>query len=338
MTEITVVIPTHQRRESLRRALASLETQTLAAETYEVVVGVDRSTDGTTEMLKTLALPYLLRVVETPGQGRASALNAALRLAEGNLVVMLDDDMQVVPQFLERHRSHHPPGSRRCVMGAVPVRISEASPRAARHIATNFDAHMKRLAEPGHVYVPRDFYSGNASVFINVIAEVGWFDERFDAYGNEDVELGVRLRLAGVEFGFAADAVAHQDYGKDLVELAQDTVAKGTTTVRLARTHPDLFAMLRLANPKDGSRAWLAARSVLLALTRRRVGLPQLIFRVAGALERAGLWRYPLFYRAVLDYAFWAGVEYGLNPAEDSQPLVSLATELQRGPLRLLLD
>jgi glycosyltransferase involved in cell wall biosynthesis len=335
--EITVVIPTRQRRDAVGRALAALEIQTLPADAYEVVVSVDGSTDGTLEMLDELELPFRLQVASTGGRGRAVARNVALALAEGEMVVILDDDMQVVPEFLERHLSQHPAGSRRCVMGAVPVQITDGSPHAARHIAANFEAHLERLAQPDHVFAPRDFYSGNFSIPADLLREVGGFDENFDTYGNEDVELGVRLRAAGVDFAYDARAEAQQEYAKQLHELAEDTLAKGVTTVLLARTHPDLFSLLRLAAPSESSRPWLAARSVLLWLTRRWTRLPGLIFRLAQRAESAGLWRQPLFYRAVLDYAFWAGVDRSLARDSDGGPLALLGEQLHRGPLSLLL-
>jgi hypothetical protein len=50
-----------------------------------------------------------------------------------------------------------------------------------------------------------------------------------------------------------------------------------------------------------------------------------------------GLWRSPLFYRAVLDYAFWAGVDRELRESTCEGDLERLARELRRGPIDLLL-
>jgi hypothetical protein len=119
--------------------------------------------------------------------------------------------------------------------------------------------------------------------------------------------------------------------------LANDTRAKGTTTVLLARGHPQLFQALRLADPYDASRPWIAARAILLALGRRWGWTSDLVFSVAVILERLGLWRQPLFYRALLDYAFWVGVDQTLRGSTDAGPLAHLATELARGPIDLLL-
>lgn len=341
MTErplVSVVIPTHQRREPLRRALDALTWQTAPAESFEVVVSIDGSTDGTGEMLTGFAAPFALRVAEGPQRNRAAARNAALELVRGEVVIVLDDDMEVTPEFVERHRRHHPPGSRVCVLGAVPVRLTGDSPRAARYVAAKFEAHLAAIERPGHVFMPRDFYSGNASLRTEVLAEVGGFDAAFSVYGNEDVELWLRLRNAGVALRYDPHALAHQEYGKDLRGLARDTFEKGRTTVALARAHPAAFGELRLAAPDDASRPWLATRAVLLWVARRLPGSTGAVIAAGAALERFGLWRLPLFYRALLDYVFWAGVDTELRQtAEEGGERAELAAELQRGPIDLLL-
>jgi GT2 family glycosyltransferase len=335
---VSVLIPTHQRREALRAALESLAHQTAEPDAYEVVVATDACSDGTQGMIDALAVPYALRRVEPAGRGRSAAVNAALAAARGEVAIVLDDDMRVVPEFVARHRSHHPPGSRRCVLGAVPVEMEEGSTHAARYVKAKFDLHLSRLSDPAHLALPRSFYTGNASLRVEVLREVGGFDESFGIYGNEDVELSLRLRKAGVELGYDPEAKALQEYGKDLGGLQRDTLAKGRTTVLLARSHPEFFGDLRLADPDDASRPWLAVRAALLWLTRRLPGITTVVFAFFSLLERAGLWRFPLFYRPVLDYAFWAGVDAALHESTDEGELSKLARELQRGPISLLLQ
>jgi GT2 family glycosyltransferase len=334
---VSVLIPTHQRREALRVALESLARQSVAAETYEVVVATDACSDGTAEMIDGLDVPYELRRVSPQGRGRSAAVNAALAAVRGEVALVLDDDMRVVPEFVERHHAHHPPGSRRCVLGAVPVELDPGSTHAARYVKAKFDLHLSRLSDPDHLALPRSFYTGNASLRVEVLREVGGFDESFGIYGNEDVELSLRLRKAGVELGYDPEALAWQEYGKDLGGLQRDTLAKGRTTVLLARSHPEFFGDLRLAEPDEASRPWLAVRAALLWLTRRVAGTAAVVFAVASMLERIGGWRFPLFYRPVLDYAFWVGVDAALHESDDGGELSKLASELKRGPIDLLL-
>jgi GT2 family glycosyltransferase len=334
---VSVIVPTHDRREALRRMLESLAEQSVAAGAYEAVVGADACGDGTLRMLAEIELPYRLRWVEPAGRGRSAACNAALAAAAGEVAIVLDDDMTVVPEFVERHRSHHPAGSRRCVLGAVPVALDAGSSHAARYVKEKFDRHLSRLSDPAHLALPRSFYTGNASLRTEVLREVGGFDESFGIYGNEDVELSLRLRKAGVELAYDPAALAYQEYGKDLAGLQRDSFEKGRTTVLLARGHPEVFPELRLAAPYDASRPWLAVRSVLLAATRLAPAVRRATFACFSLLERAGLWRRPLFYRPVLDYAFWAGVDAELRESNDEGELSKLAGELKRGPIDLLL-
>jgi GT2 family glycosyltransferase len=335
--QVSVLIPTHQRREALRAALESLARQSVEPATYEVVVATDACSDGTQEMIDALAVPFALRRVEPQGRGRSAAVNSALAAAKGEVAIVLDDDMRVVPEFVERHCAHHPPGSRRCVLGAVPVELDAGSTHAARYVKAKFDLHLSRLSDPAHLALPRSFFTGNASLRTEVLREVGGFDESFGIYGNEDVELSLRLRKAGVELGYDPEAKALQEYGKDLGGLQRDTLAKGQTTVLLARSHPEFFGDLRLAEPDEASRPWLAARALLLWLTRRLPATTTAVFALFSLLERAGLWRFPLFYRPVLDYAFWAGVDAALRESNDEGELSKLASELKRGPIDLLL-
>jgi len=334
---VSVIVPTHQRREALGRALTSLMDQTADAGPYEVIVAVDACSDGTVEMIDRLETPYSLRRVSAERRGRAAACNAAIAAAKGEVTIILDDDMTVSPGFVAHHRRHHPPGSRRCVLGAVPVRLDEGSSHAARYVKEKFDLHLSRLGDPAHLALPRSFYTGNASLRTEVVREVGGFDESFGIYGNEDVELALRLRAAGVELGFDPEALAHQEYGKEMGGLQRDTLEKGRTTVLLARNHPEVFGDLRLADPDDSSRPWLALRAALLWATRRIPATATAVFAVGSALERAGLWRSPLFYRAALDFAFWAGVDAALRESSDDGELAMLAGELRRGPIDLLL-
>jgi GT2 family glycosyltransferase len=334
---ISVVVPTYRRRASVVRALTALARQDLPADEFEVVVSVDDSGDGTKEAIASFQAPYELRVVDGLHRGRAAACNAAVELAGGDVVVILDDDMEPAPGCLRRHRQHHTPGANVCVMGAVPVRVDRDAPPAARFMAWKFDIHLEKLAHPQHVFALRDFYSGNTSIRRDVLLDVGLFDEAFTLYGNEDLELSLRLRAANVRLLYDRDALAYQHYEKNLVALTRDTFEKGTTAVLLARSHPNAFGELQLANYKAHSLLWRALRTALLRLPRVYAGVAGAVLRVARVLEHTRIARRPLFYILLLDYFYWLGVQSVLTEGPASGPLGQLAADLRHGPIRLLL-
>ena len=195
---LSVIIPTFQRKVLLERALRALTMQTIPPANYEVIVSIDGSEDGTQELVAGFQAPYALRGIWQSHRGRAAACNAGIYAAAGELLVLLDDDMEPLPACLENHAVAHPADSRYGVMGAVPLRLDSASSPVAAYIGNKFNQHLVKLSQPGYRLMLRDFYSGNFSIQREVLLMVGGFDETFRIYGNEDLELSVRLTRAAV--------------------------------------------------------------------------------------------------------------------------------------------
>ena len=305
---VSVAVPTRGRRDCVERLLRALCRQSLPAESFEVIVCADGATDGTHELVVGFEARFRLAGMWQPQGGRASACNTAIRAASGEVIVLLDDDMEPTEGFLRAHRAEHPPGTRRCVVGAAPIAAGAGDPPLVRYMARKFGAHLERLGQEDHQFGVRDFYSGNASIRREVLLEVGLFDESFSSYGNEDLELAARLRRAGVTIRYSPDAAARQYYTKGFEALAHDTIAKGRTAVQFAAMHPEVRAELQFAAPDPSSRRWRSAREGLLALTSRVGAVPAVLTAATTALERVGPRRLDTLYRFLLEYFYWLGV------------------------------
>lgn len=98
---ISVVIPTHNRRERLARAIASVYAQTWP--NIEIVVVDDASSDDTPAYLQDLALsdPRVKVVHNEFAQGGGGARNCGIAEATGDYIAFLDDDDVWVPEKLE---------------------------------------------------------------------------------------------------------------------------------------------------------------------------------------------------------------------------------------------
>lgn len=304
---LSVVIPTYQRRDSLLRTLASLRTQALPADEYEVIAVVDGSTDGTAESVRGLAAPHALSVLEGPNRGRAGACNAGIRAAAGAVVVLLDDDMEASPGFLAAHASAHEGPVERAVVGAAPIVVVPGSPPFVRYMADGFRARLERLGQPGYRLRFRDAYTGNFSARRDVLLAIGGFDEAFRVYGHEDYELALRLQETGVELTFSADASAHQHYEKTFAAFARDGIARGRTAVLFAGKHPAVVDSIKLSEYHHGSWRWRAVRGLLLRLSRVTDRVPGWVITVIGRLERCEPARLDRFYTMAIDYLYWYG-------------------------------
>lgn len=318
--DASVVIPTFQRCGSVARVLDALTEQTLPPTHFEVIVAIDGADDGTREMLAERASPFELRSIWQDHRGRAAACNSGIREAHGELIVILDDDMIPSPGCLEAHLRAHPRGSRRCVMGAVPIRTTAESRPLEKYIARRFDNHLRRLVQSNHRFETRDFYSGNASVRRDVVLSVGLYDESFDEYGNEDLELAVRLRSAGVEIGFSPEALAEQRYEKSFRQLAADTTSKGKTAVEFAAKHPKIREDLQLAQFALRSWRWRLVLRMLLASTQVAPGTATVLVSLTTALEHTPITSLDPWYRLLLDYYYWLGANEALrHPVRQDQ-------------------
>jgi glycosyltransferase involved in cell wall biosynthesis len=95
---ISVVIPTHNRRGLLARALDSVLSQTAKAD--EILVVDDGSSDGT-ERFVAETYPRV-RLLRQENLGVSAARNAGIRAARGELIAFLDSDDEWLPRKLER--------------------------------------------------------------------------------------------------------------------------------------------------------------------------------------------------------------------------------------------
>ena len=99
MLEISVVVPTYNRKQLVRRALESIRRQTL--QPFEVIVVDDGSTDGTFEMLESEYPEF--RHIRQPHSGVSKARNLGLTFCgKNNWVAFLDSDDEWKPNKLEK--------------------------------------------------------------------------------------------------------------------------------------------------------------------------------------------------------------------------------------------
>ena len=97
MPKVSVIIPTYNRKGTLKTTLLSLSGQTFTD--FEVVVADDGSTDGTHQMLKELSLPYPLKHIWQANSGRSAARNMGLEVARDGKGVDMKFDPAMVAEF-----------------------------------------------------------------------------------------------------------------------------------------------------------------------------------------------------------------------------------------------
>ena len=98
--KVSVIIPTFNRAQLLRRALRSVRSQTW--QDYEVIVVDDHSSDGTTRMIGELEDSRIECIRHTTNRGQSAALNTGIEKARGEYLAFLDDDDEWLAEKLAK--------------------------------------------------------------------------------------------------------------------------------------------------------------------------------------------------------------------------------------------
>ena len=97
--KLTVVVPVYNERDTVEPAIRAVQATGLD---HELIVVDDGSDDGTTEILKRLEGPGV-RVIHQPRRmGKGMAIRTALLLAQGEVTVIHDADLEYDPRDFRR--------------------------------------------------------------------------------------------------------------------------------------------------------------------------------------------------------------------------------------------
>ncbi len=287
----TIQLCTYNRAQLLGRVLDACFEQTISRDAYEVVLVDDGSSDETPRVIESARQQAgcTFTVVTQSNAGLARARNAGIARARGERIIFIDDDVLPTPTFVAAHLSSHRRTPNAIVRGAViNTQTFERLPTPTWTLA-NYSGNF--------------FWTSNVSVPLATLERVGNFTEAFREYGWEDIELGLRLRAAGVRAVFNRYAVAFhykpRPRSGDVAGMLRRARAQARTAVQLRRMHPTW--RVRLATGEEPlQRALHGALRALGATERleRRVGaaepdrtLDGAQLRAARALERVAYFR-----------------------------------------------
>ena len=253
----SVVIPTYNRKPILEKCLRALEHQQLRDDSvvrgYEVVLVDDGSTDGTLEWLEShkSEFPHV-RSHSQDHMGPAAARNLGVEKATGDTIIFIDSDLVVTEHFLQAHADALVQGGQQLgsVSGAAPE-----EPRLFTYGAVintcNFDnptSEPYKLTDFSAAY----FATGNVAIARKWLEKAGLFDTRFQLYGWEDLELGVRLKQLGLKLIKCPEAVGyhwHPPFALDQIpRMIDQEIQRGRMGVLFYQKHPtwDVRLMIQM--------------------------------------------------------------------------------------------
>jgi N-acetylglucosaminyl-diphospho-decaprenol L-rhamnosyltransferase len=211
----TVVIPTLDAADLLEQALAALERQTVE---HDVLVVDNGSRDDTAERVaERFPRVRILRLDRNLGFGRA--VNRGVELVDTDAIVLINNDVICEPDFVERILA---PLEDTDVSMVAGVLLQHDRPHLVDSAGIELDTTLRSWDSGwNRPLVELDGVEpvgpcGGAAAFRTVaFREVGGFDETFFAYW-EDVDLALRLHLAGHRCIRSASALALHKHGQTL--------------------------------------------------------------------------------------------------------------------------
>ncbi len=241
---ISVIIPTRNRLETLKRVLQALEKQDCSRYSFEVIVVDDASDDPTPTFLRDFAERTALAFSFLPGKGQTAgaARNVGLAKAQGDSILFLDADTIPQPDLVRRHLQFQNGLSKNvdCLMGRVRMAPELATVDQARLWETDL-----ALPDDGSKEVDFwDFRTANTSLKRIAYEWVGGFNSKLEA--SEDTELAYRLAKKGVHFYYDASILATHYHPMSLADYLRKGAMYGRAVAHWCQASPELRRQLAL--------------------------------------------------------------------------------------------
>ncbi|HEU5409227.1 MAG TPA: glycosyltransferase, partial [Nitrospira sp.] len=185
--KVSVIVPTYNRPDRLRTALASLTTQTY--QDFEVIVVNDAGCDVGFVVAACTDRHRIMTITHDRNRGLAAARNSGLRAAKGTYIAYLDDDDRYLPNHLETLVEYL--DRRECRVAYTDAwRVQERQSNSG-YVETGRDVPYSYEFKPADLLVSNYFPVLCVMHDRACLDEVGLFDESL--FAHEDWDLWIRM-------------------------------------------------------------------------------------------------------------------------------------------------
>ena len=299
--QVSFVIPLLNNLALTRACVESLQATLPRGLAHEIVLVDDGSTDDTRAWLATLAPPFRV-VLNERNLGYAIANNRAVAIAHGKYLALLNNDLVLLPRWLERMLgAHRSLGERAGLVGNVQL---DARSGAVDHTGIVINHQGKPVHDRA---LPSRFsrffttvrrvpaVTGACALIERALwQQLGAFDEAY-VNGGEDVDLCFRARAAGRVNAVALTSVVRHHISSSVGRKLHDE----QNSYRLARRWRREFVAAATGSLRDWCRAYheqtlrdprdadrvLARRAWLYARRLSRTPPPEAVAALNAALD-----------------------------------------------------
>lgn len=251
--EISILIPTYNRRKSLEAVLASIGLQRFPQDQLEVIVVDDGSKDDTA-IIGQRQYPFRVKYICQANQGAAVARNRAVEEAQGKIFQFLDDDITLNDEYLQQTALAHQKFEKLVLVGNLQA-VVHPNQTPFQEIYTHETstppaADGVNLQEVSYT----DCLTGMFSVKRDHYFEIGRLRDLVGdgrvAWG--DVDFGYRAHRLGFHIMRCYQAVGnHDDFSiQDLSTYARRWQRTSQSVVKLLEVFPEIRPSLAMLTDK----------------------------------------------------------------------------------------
>ncbi len=225
--KVSVVIPSHNRREKVKQAVKSLVNQDFPKKDYEIIV-VSDSWDGTEQAIAKIKKNSKVRIsfFRKESDGPSQKRNVGWKNAKGNIVAFIDDDCVAGREWLKN------------IHDAFQGKVGAVEGKTLTDDGIGPFTHYI-LNERGGQYM-----TCNMAYKRELLKKMGGFDENFTTpvtINREDSDLAFSIMEKGYRIAFARNAIVRHPVVKTGLVNRLKKKKEFFVDPLLYKKHPELY-------------------------------------------------------------------------------------------------
>jgi glycosyltransferase involved in cell wall biosynthesis len=229
-------MPVRNEAAFIRRSVAAVLAQDYPRDRIEIIIADGLSNDGTREAIKAVQLQHpSVNLIDNPGKIVSTGLNAALRVAKGEIIIRVDGHCEIARDYVRRSVSHLTDPKVDCVGGPLETVGETYSARAiAAAMSSSFGVGGSafRVGTKEAKFVDTVAFPGFRR---ETIQRAGPFDE--ELVRNQDDEYSYRVRKLGGRILLAPDIQSRYYSRASFRKLGKQYFQYGYWKVRVLQKH-----------------------------------------------------------------------------------------------------
>ncbi len=229
--ELSIIIPTYNRKDKLSQCLDVLLNQNYPADKYEIIIIDDGSTDGTEEAVAGINNPRIT-YIKQQNRGAGAAINTGAKVAKGEILAFTEDDCIVNAEWLKTIMAlfkKYPNAS--AFVGPCPYAELEAilNKKTRRNNGDLVKMELKKM----NTFL--NIGNGSFAIKKEAFEKIGGYDESFKA--EEDLDFNIRLLKQGYDIFISQELKAMHYARNKMMQVFKRTYKLAISEAKLVKRH-----------------------------------------------------------------------------------------------------